>query len=437
MTTHLQPGESALPILATPDAQRQALDSRQCGAAPQPAGPRAEVGFPPVEERFHSHNHPLKGLVLLVTEECNLRCDYCYIRKLPRHMPQQTADRAIDFLVANSQPAPAKLSICFFGGEPLLVPKLIEHVCHAAREKAGAAGREIAFSMTTNATLVDRRRAQLIRQFGIVTTLSLDGIGEAHDRHRKTVAGKGSFRLIERHLERLRDLPGLTVRLTVAPETAPLLPDSIRWLFDRGFRRIAYSPVVEAAWDSASLAALYDSYEALYDLQRESAGRGLISNLPKTEDRLSCVSDDPGFGCGAARNIVAVDTDGTLYPCHRYVGYFKNGRRQQLGNVADGFDTAAREYYIAANHIDTHRGCGSGLFEKDVPAAEHACRSCALSPVCATSCMAISERMTGDPQRPAPINRVLAQIQAAAHLAKRRPDAAAVTGGDDRQCGVA
>lgn len=105
----------------------------------------------------------------------------------------------------------------------MLVPELIEHVCSSASGKARALGRQIVFSMTSNATLIDERRAALIHRHNIATMLSLDGIGEAHDRYRKTVSGKGSFRLIERNLERLVGLPGAKIRLTVGPETAAQL----------------------------------------------------------------------------------------------------------------------------------------------------------------------------------------------------------------------
>ena len=300
----------------------------------------------------------------------------------------------------------------------MLVPELIEHVCSSASSKAWALRRQIVFSMTSNATLIDERRAALIHRHNISTMLSLDGIGEAHDRYRKTVSGKGSFRLIERNLERLLGLPGVKIRLTVGPETAAQLPESIRWLFERGFRQVAFTPVVEANWDLDGLSALFDSYEALYELQREYQGRATISTLFKNEDYLTG-DGEAGFGCGAARNMVAVDTDGILYPCHRFVGYFKHGQRQQVGNVFDGFDKAAREFYIAANHLSTHVGCGSGLFDEELPPSQRDCKACSLSPVCNTNCMAVSEHMTGDPRRPSPINRALAQIAAAAHLGQR------------------
>ncbi len=245
--------------------------------------------------------------------------------------------------------------------------------------------------------------------------MSLDGIGPAHDRHRRTVAGKGSFRLVERHLDRIVRLDDVSVRLTVSPETASSLPQSIRWLMDHGFERISFSPVIEAEWTAESAAALLDATVALYRMQRELGQKVTIGNLGKTASRLGKLHD--GYGCGAARGMVAVDASGYLYPCHRFVGYFRNGEAQRIGDVRRGFDHRARERYIAANHVASHTGCGHGLFTDDVEQGDRACGRCSLGSVCGTACMAVNEHLTGDPRRPHPVNRLLAQVQAAAHLA--------------------
>jgi sulfatase maturation enzyme AslB (radical SAM superfamily) len=59
-------------------------------------------------------------LVLMVTHQCNLRCDYCYTgRKSARSMSRRVGRVAIDR--ANHSLAPGgTLELGFFGGEPLL-----------------------------------------------------------------------------------------------------------------------------------------------------------------------------------------------------------------------------------------------------------------------------------------------------------------------------
>ncbi len=384
-------------------------------AVPVRLGTKGERGRKRLDvgDGFRSERHPILNVVMLITEECNLRCDYCYIRKQPRTMSQAIARRSAGFLFEHAPPPPAALSITFFGGEPLLEPGLIELVHAEATALAAGQDRPVAFSMTSNATLLSAANVEMIERLGISVRLSLDGIGDAHDRHRRTRAGRGSFALIARHLERAAALPSVSVRLTVSPETAVDLPGSIAWLGERGFRSISFSPVIEAAWSEDDLAHLYAALGELHRMQAEWPGVR-IGSLARTGQALE--SSGERWGCGAARSFVAVDAEGYLYPCHRFVGYFRNGPGQRVGHVDRGFDVDAREQYIVANHSSSHAGCGHGLFRDDIGAEERRCGNCSLLSVCGSNCMAVNEYMTGDPTVPPPINRVLAQIEAAASL---------------------
>lgn len=356
---------------------------------------------------------------MLVTEQCNLRCDYCYIYKNAKKMSEETAKRSVDFLIENSTTTDGRLFICFFGGEPLLEPELVALTADYALEEAAKRSLDMRFSMTTNATLIDDKRLNLLKKYNISPTFSLDGIGEAHDRHRKTIAGRGSFKYIERNLLRLLELPFSTIRLTVAPETTRALPDSIRWLIDKGFKRISISPVVEAEWDAAALSDYYDAWLEIYDIQakllRADPKDFRVSNIFSMHMDLKS-PESREFGCGAARNMVAIDSSGNLYPCHRYVGYLKNDPSAQIGNVFDGYDDKQRDLYISANRIETHRGCGEGLFSDATEKDQRKCSNCSLIGNCGSSCMAVNQHMTGNPTRPHPINRVLSQIHTSVHI---------------------
>lgn len=64
----------------------------------------------------------ISSIILLVAQDCNLRCSYCYADEGKYHdcgrMSIETAKRAVDFLIEKSKEE--KIGICFFGGEPLL-----------------------------------------------------------------------------------------------------------------------------------------------------------------------------------------------------------------------------------------------------------------------------------------------------------------------------
>lgn len=353
----------------------------------------------------------LTSFVLFITEKCNLRCDYCFVSKRRRHMSTETIDASVDFIFNASSSPSRKISICFFGGEPLMVPKTIEYICERALERSAQDNREVSFSMTSNGTLINNRNLKLIQKYDIKTKVSIDGIGEAQDRHRKQVNGTGSFDLIVKNIDNLLSLPGVTIRVTVTPDTVTSLIHSIHWLADKGFKHIFFTPVVEAEWSEISLAALYDCYRALLAYQIEKKGEVRIKNVIRDHDRL-LRGDTRTYGCGAAVRMAAIDTEGFLYPCQRFVGYFRNSGKCRIGDVYNGIHHEKRNYYIENNRIDTHTDCGIGLYLQNTSVSDRKCQNCRLFPVCHSSCIAINEFMTGNPNVPSPINRILAQIAA-------------------------
>jgi uncharacterized protein len=361
-------------------------------------------------------SHLIRSLVLMVTEDCNLRCEYCYVRKRPNKMDIETAEQAVDLLFSVNRVCPDRLEVGFFGGEPMMEVGLIDHVCRYARDKAGQIGSRIGFAMTTNATMFSDYGKRVIREHNIGITCSLDGVAEIHDRFRKTRSGQGSFHLIEKAIPFLVGLTSVNVRMTVMPETTSAVVSSLRCLINKGLKRFSLSPVIEARWDGKGLGHLVDAWEGLYSLQEEFKDSGVvINNIGKVESLL-CSPDPRGYGCGAARSMAAVDSGGRLYPCHRFVGYFRNSPKQSIGDVFKGFDDQKRKNYITSNLVANQSGCGAGLFDDSAMPPDKKCNTCLLQRVCGNSCIALNEYLTGQPQRPAQINRVLSQIVMSTHI---------------------
>jgi len=205
---------------------------------------------------------PIAFVTMFLTEACNLRCDYCYLSKQPQRMSEDTARRTVDFLLKEGRVEDEKgVEICFFGGEPLMEPGLMETICAYALESARRRTCRMGFSMTTNGTLFDARMLELVRRFQIQTTISLDGVKDVQDRHRKTRDGSGSFCMIEKNLPYLTQAPRAAIRMTVTPETVFDLVKSVSWCRDAGFRQVYVTPVLEADWGMAGILAYADAWE--------------------------------------------------------------------------------------------------------------------------------------------------------------------------------
>ena len=65
------------------------------------------------------HSHPTT-MLLSVTNQCNLKCNYCFVKQNPEEMTLDIAEQAIKWLSINSELKNIPMSVNFFGGEPLL-----------------------------------------------------------------------------------------------------------------------------------------------------------------------------------------------------------------------------------------------------------------------------------------------------------------------------
>lgn len=116
-------------------------------------------------------------VVWMSTRTCNLSCRHCYSSSRDREYPDElTTEQAVDFVRDLGEfGSPAML---VSGGEPLRRPDLFEILSEAA-----AAG--LRCTLSSNGTLIGPTEAQAIREAGVIYVgLSLDGIGEVHDRFR-------------------------------------------------------------------------------------------------------------------------------------------------------------------------------------------------------------------------------------------------------------
>ncbi len=175
--------------------------------------PEIFCGYRSIDDLKYVYRSNLNQLVLELTENCNLRCDYCVFSGTYQHsrghgekeMSKETAIKAVDFFISMSRkpgdgPPPA---ITFYGGEPLLKIDLITAVAEYIKSK-GLAG-QYKFSFTTNGTLLTEALVRRLVEHDISIVISLDGPGQLHDRYRKFENGKGTFDAIIKNLKRIKE----------------------------------------------------------------------------------------------------------------------------------------------------------------------------------------------------------------------------------------
>ena len=348
-----------------------------------------EVKTYPVKSR------EVKALCIHICHDCNLRCRYCFADEGAYHsarefMSEETAKKAIDFLIANSGNRRI-LEADFFGGEPLMCLDVIKNVVAYAREQGAKYGKKFLFTTTTNAVILDEDAIDFFKSEMENVVLSVDGRKEVHDAIRKTVNGKGSFDIVLPKIKKFVQSRGdksYYVRGTFTAKNLDFSNDVI-FLAEQGFDSISMEPVVTDIDDlmikPEHLPRIKQEYETLCEkyLQKYKEGKGFnffhfnvdLEGGPCLSKRVSA--------CGAGNEYFSVVPNGDIYPCHQFAG----DPAYKMGNVYEGkLDEGIRNKF-ASSCLFTRKNC----------------QDCFAKFICSGGCSANNYHFTGDIETPYPI----------------------------------
>lgn len=341
--------------------------------------------------RVQVDNYPLSTVVLNVNTGCNLGCTYCYKEDLAppargQRMDFDTARKSVDLLLEQGAERD-RVSVVFFGGEPLTNMALIRQAVEYAERRGMEAEKSIDFSLTTNATLLTEDIISFLdaHRFGI--SVSIDGPKAIHDRNRRTVGGRGTYDVVSRKvrmlLERYRSRPvGARVTLTHGTTEVEAIHAHLRGEF--GFHEVGYAPVTaneDAGYglSAEELDTVYAVFRRMGESYRQEAVRGGNTGFSNMHQLMTDLHEGrrKALPCGAGLGLLAVDKSGGLNLCHRFTG----SDLPTFGNVEDGIDKARLGAFLskASDREGTH------------------CATCHIRNLCAGGCYHESYARYGDP----------------------------------------
>lgn len=287
---------------------------------------------------------------LVVTNDCNLGCSYCYSPRKKVTVDPEIAKAFIDDGYLKT-PAEELFDVNVIGGEALLKAGLLEDLFTYTLERYESHPGGIEFSLTTNGTLVNTPRAiALFERFRsrLSVGVSIDGTKEAHDRNRIFHSGKGSWdQAVEgyRTLEAI-GLKVLDVNATFGPDTAVDIQESLIFLSDlTQSNRLACNPVSEWIIDKNEALRLANQFfEVFKHNNRHHPGKridGLNCNFnalghPSTPLSKEVNRSLAGYWCRVGQsNSATLGYDGGVYPCNRFQNNdtMRLGKRTQSGYV--------------------------------------------------------------------------------------------------------
>lgn len=291
---------------------------------------------------------PVTTLMMYLTEDCPLRCRYCFVAKNPRKMSSLTAQKAVEFFLSRAiSGVEPRVNITFFGGEPFLELDRMEEVIVFATQLGKKMRKRVSFAATTSGVIAGLQAERLLRTTQMSLLVSLDGTREGN-RQRPFLSGRDSYEVVARNLPKLVEWASdVTVRMTFTPENLDLL-SNVRHVFALGAPWIALCPVLEHDWTlhQPALEAAYDELMSWFAAElrdgRTPALDGTWGLIWQIDQSIRFRTERPKRPCQIATGLLAVDTSGNIMPCHRFL----NRREDWLGSVESTTLAAERWKYV-------------------------------------------------------------------------------------------
>ncbi len=296
-----------------------------------------------------------------VTDACNLCCTYCYqINKGHRSMPFSVAKEFIDMLLEDRGGIATYLGhapfivLDFIGGEPFLEVDLLDQIVDYFRERAIELNHPYAtnycVSVCSNGVLYDDPKVQrfLVKNWEHLSfSVTVDGTKELHDSCRVFPDGKGSYDLAHHAAQDwMKRGYYMGSKITLAPQNIEFFAECLKQMIFDGYKEIHSNCVFENVWLSET-EERYKYPKILYQQIKAFAewffGQGYdakkYSIAMVDPNRISPYAEDNvDTWCGGTHAMLAVDPDGDIYPCLRFMesSLGTNVPAIKVGNVREG-----------------------------------------------------------------------------------------------------
>jgi radical SAM protein with 4Fe4S-binding SPASM domain len=165
--------------------------------------------------------------------------------------------------------------------------------------------------------------------------------------------------------------------MTLTVHNLPFFEQSIRELFDMGFR--SFSVIPDA--DSGSWEGHWDEYREQLERVWEMTTKApiTINFIQQTMEKLLVGHEVPAHLCQAGRNVIGITVEGALWPCHDFSGKFSKDpfetSKLQIGHVDKGYTLNTDQFEDMTCTDDTVTS-GAG----------YDCKTCHARSICERGC---------------------------------------------------
>jgi len=310
--------------------------------------------------------------------DCNFSCTYCYEGSMKgKHaMAEDTADQLITYIKSRFTTDKNKLTLDFYGGEPLLYTKRIKYIASQLKSFVEEQGGIFRFSLVTNGSLLSRKIATELVPLGLsIAKVTVDGPAAIHDQYRPFKSGQPSFAIIMTNARDCCDIMKIGLGGNFSAANYQDFPDLLDSMADYGLipeklGPVQFFPVIQTKDQyanpefSGGCKTCNEAWvaDATLRLREEVLKRGY--KTPKMGPSPCMVDIDDAF---------VVHYDGSIFKCVALIGH----PQFAVGDVWQGTGDF-REIYA----LNSWRN-------------NEACRQCVYLPLCFGGCRYMEYQRTG------------------------------------------
>lgn len=321
---------------------------------------------------------------LHLTNDCNMCCKYCYVNgENICTMSIDTAKKVVDIAAESKK---SSVGIIFFGGEPLLNKNLIYETVEYCKWKEKSCSTMFHYKITTNGLLLDDDFMDFSTKVNLFIAMSHDGIKEAHDKNRIDKNGEGTYSRLSEKIDLLLSKRSYApVMMVVNHDTVQYYAESVKYLYNRGFKYLICSLNYAGNWTESSIKVLEQQYKDLAEFYYERTLAEDKFYLSPFEVKISSHINKDTYcheRCELGKKQISVGPDGLLYPCVQFVG----DKQYSIGDVNTGIDENKRLELYNINEQE-----------------KESCLQCAIRERCNHYCGCLNKQTTGRIDRVSPV----------------------------------
>ena len=244
----------------------------------------------------------VRNIFFYITENCNLRCHYCYFKF--KNLKHNLTDRDIKSFLGVVQKRTLHKDTRFIisGGEPFLNTPLTQLTVLSVRD----AFKDHSIHIQTNGTKLKEDTFFFLKKFKVGLEFGIDGNFSASSIHRKGL-NTSRFYALCRHIRLASRLNiPVSATMTVTPETVDLMNSNLLYLIELGLKNIDVTPAAFVEWPKKAISKFKERYQ------------GIISLIKNTKKNYISISEDepkpyPFFDLSFSSGAVVLPGD--VYLC--------------------------------------------------------------------------------------------------------------------------